>query len=180
MLKIGTHDDTFASHYVLVDPTPPGGPDEDDVALLDPAQPLNSSEFSWSLSDSYKHLKSDRTIAREWRRAKISPRQLSGVWVFGRWRSADQRSLAAALLQLIAAQAATPAGTVPIDWNRATVVRGRWMRGHGVEFRHNAYPGEVIAFLVGYEWRHRSDGAVRVEILDHRPGLHRPPGGATS
>ena len=44
MLKIGTYDDTVGSHYVLVDPAEPGGTDEDDVAVLDPAQPLKSSQ----------------------------------------------------------------------------------------------------------------------------------------
>jgi len=49
MLKTGTYDDTFASHYVLVDPKAPEGLDEDDVPLLDPIQPLESNTWPWLL-----------------------------------------------------------------------------------------------------------------------------------
>lgn len=104
MLKIGTQDDTFASHYVLVDPNQPGSPDEKDVALLDPAQPSRPRVKPWMLSDSYKYLKGDRDTGREWQRARISALQLSGVWVFGRWRHQEQHSLAAVLFQSIVRQ----------------------------------------------------------------------------
>ena len=40
-----------------------------------------------------------------------------------------------------------------------------WGRGHGVEFLHEARPGRVAAFIVGYEWMHRpGQQPVRVEI----------------
>jgi hypothetical protein len=100
MLKIGTHDDTFASHYVLVDPGKPGAPDDTAVALLDPVQPSGARIRAWMLGDSYRHL-NDGDIGREWRRAGISANQLSGVWVFGRWRHQEQHSLAGILFQSI-------------------------------------------------------------------------------
>ena len=103
MLKIGTQDDTFASHYVLVDPDQSGSPDEEDVALLDPAQPSRPRVKPWMLSDSCRYL-NDGDIGREWRRAGISPLQLSGVWVFGRWRHREQQSLAGVLFQSIVGQ----------------------------------------------------------------------------
>lgn len=103
MLKIGTHDDTFASHYVVVDPNQPGSPDEKDVALLDPVQPLRRRVKPWMLSDSCRLLNRG-DIGREWRRNGISALQLSGVWVFGRWRHREQHSLAAVLFQSIVRQ----------------------------------------------------------------------------
>ena len=42
VLKIGTYDDTLASHFVVVDPANPGPPDDDNVPIFDPAQPMNS------------------------------------------------------------------------------------------------------------------------------------------
>lgn len=104
MLKIGTQDDTFASHYVLVDPNQSGSPDEKDVALLDPAQPSRPRVKPWMLSDSCKYLKGDRDIGRKWQRARISALQLSGIWVFGRWRHREQHSLASVLFQSIVRQ----------------------------------------------------------------------------
>lgn len=103
MLKLGTHDDTFASHYVLVDPENAGSVDDKDVALLDPVQPSRKRVKPWMLSDSYRYL-SDGEIGREWRRHNISPLQLSGVWVFGRWKHAHQHSLAAVLFESIVRQ----------------------------------------------------------------------------
>lgn len=99
MLKIGTHDDSFASHYVLVDPDSPGAPDDDDVPLLDPDQPDGPRAKPWRLSDSYRRLRKDR-IAREWRKAGIQNRQLSGAWAFARWTRAN--SLAGHLLDSMA------------------------------------------------------------------------------
>ncbi len=41
-----------------------------------------------------------------------------------------------------------------------------WRRGHGVEFRHEARPQRVVAFIVDYEWMHRpGQQPVKVEIL---------------
>jgi hypothetical protein len=82
MLKIGTHDDTFASHYVLVDPERPGMANEDDCAILDPDQPLGRRSVPWRLTDSHTRLARDHDIKREWRRLRIQPTQLSGVWLF--------------------------------------------------------------------------------------------------
>jgi hypothetical protein len=73
MLKMGTHDDMFASHYVLIDPDPPGSPDDDDLVILDPHQPLPPRITSWLLSDAYRRVSRNRDIAREWRRPGICP-----------------------------------------------------------------------------------------------------------
>jgi len=56
MLKIGTHDDTFASHYVLVDPDLPVSLADDDIAILDPDQPLGPRTTRWGLSDAHARL----------------------------------------------------------------------------------------------------------------------------
>lgn len=82
MLKIGTDDDTLASHYVLVDPACPGAPNDDDCGILDPDQPPGRRRVGWRLSDSYARLTRDDDIKREWRRLKIQPMQISGVWLF--------------------------------------------------------------------------------------------------
>ncbi|HXG88039.1 MAG TPA: hypothetical protein VNJ02_06870 [Vicinamibacterales bacterium] len=65
MLKTGTYDDTVASHYVLLDPTRPGSPDENDAYLLDPAMPMNA-EAAWRLSDSARQICKDAQIRRQW------------------------------------------------------------------------------------------------------------------
>jgi hypothetical protein len=101
MLKIGTHDDTGASHYVLVDPAQPGSLGDEDVALLDPIQPAESQAVPWMLSDSYNHLDEDRRIRTAWRKAGISTLQLSGAWAFARWRTRSQRCLAERLFRAI-------------------------------------------------------------------------------
>jgi hypothetical protein len=90
VLKIGTYDDTLASHFVVVDPGNPGPPDDDDVPILDPAQPMNSTKRVWRLSDSSRRMRQEDEIDKEWRRHRIGDLQLAGVWVFARWESADQ------------------------------------------------------------------------------------------
>ncbi len=99
MLKTGTWDDSFASHYVLVDSEAPGAWDEDDVPILDPVQPLNSKKWPWRLSDSAAHLCGDPRIKKEWRKAKIGDLQICGVWAFARWTKRSDRMLGAALLE---------------------------------------------------------------------------------
>ena len=102
MLKLGTQDDNFASHYVLVDPDLPGSPDDDDVAILDPDQPVGRVT-PWYLSDSYSRLAKCPDILLEWgNRIHWKEKQLAGVWVFGRWRNKRARSLAGDLLTAIA------------------------------------------------------------------------------
>ena len=93
VLKIGTYDDTFASHFVVVDPANPGSPEDDDVPILDPAQPMNSAKRIWHLSDSSRRMRQDDKIDKEWRQHRIGDLQLAGVWVFARWGRADQTLL---------------------------------------------------------------------------------------
>jgi hypothetical protein len=84
MLKTGTYDDTVASHFVLVDPKNPGRPDDNNVPVLDPAQPLSSKRRPWRLSDSARHIRCEPDIDKEWRKHRIGYLQLGGVWVFAR------------------------------------------------------------------------------------------------
>ena len=51
-----------------------------------------------------------------------------------------------------------------IEW--VEIRESGWRRGHGVEFRHEARPRRVVAFIVDYEWMHRpGQQPVKVEIL---------------
>lgn len=86
MVKMGTYDDTFASHYVLVDPSAPGDPDQNDFRVLDPAEPIHSNDRIWNLSNSFSYLHENgkSKIGMEWHRLGIKPLQIAGVWLFGR------------------------------------------------------------------------------------------------
>lgn len=92
MIKTGTYDDTFASHYMLVD-TNHAKPSHDDIAVLDPCQPLNSKKPIWLISDSSKVLRKDRSIRTEWNHLHIHSLQIAGVWVFCRWQPTCHRIL---------------------------------------------------------------------------------------
>jgi hypothetical protein len=89
MMKTGTHDDTIASHYVLMHPLDPWSMDEVNVLILDPAQPMQlqqeertSQSQQWTLIDSGNQLCQDREIARAWKQTSIENTQISGVYVF--------------------------------------------------------------------------------------------------
>ena len=104
MLKTGTYDDTFASHYVLLDPDQPGSPDEDDANILDPAMPLDAKR-PWRLSDSAKFIReTEEDINVEWDKRKIQPLQLCGVWLFARWRTASDRMLIEPIVTALASE----------------------------------------------------------------------------
>lgn len=102
VLKIGIYDDTIASHFVVVDLLNPGGPDEDDVPILDPAQPVKPLKRVWRLSDSAQWIRREVQIENEWRLKRIGDLQLAGVWVFARWKSADQDMLGGAFIAKLA------------------------------------------------------------------------------
>lgn len=89
MIKVGTHDDTFASHFVLADPEN-AIPNQDDITLLDPYQPLRSKRL-WSLSDSCKRLCKEKNISLEWSKNNISFLQIAGIWIFCKWQLDQQR-----------------------------------------------------------------------------------------
>jgi hypothetical protein len=112
MLKTGTYDDTVASHFVLVDPKNPGGPDEDNVPVLDPAQPMSSTRRPWRLNDSARQIRGDPDIDKEWCRHGIGNLQLGGVWVFARWAPSHRKPLGKnfiAALSVIGGEGGTPA-----------------------------------------------------------------------
>jgi hypothetical protein len=101
MLKIGTHDDSVASHYVILHPDRPGSMRETNPEILDPAMPF-THEGTWTLVDSGRHISKDRTISRAWKSRRISARQLSGVFLFGRWRTSKDRALIEPILRAAA------------------------------------------------------------------------------
>ncbi len=84
MIKMGTYDDTVASHYVLLHPNEDPAPDDGDPLILDPAKPLDE-DGPWRMSDCAAYIKGDRAIATAWSRDGITDTQLGGVWVFTRW-----------------------------------------------------------------------------------------------
>lgn len=105
MVKTGTYDDTVASHYVLVDPLVANDPNDPDIAVLDPAMPLDRfSDSLWKLSDSAKRITEDQEIKAEWKKSKINPLQIGGVWLFARWHSSDQVSLLTSLARALTSQ----------------------------------------------------------------------------
>ncbi len=105
MIKLGTYDDTVASHYVLLHPSDAGAPDDDDPEILDPAKPLAETKL-WRISDSAQWITQDPDIAAGWQAAGILPKQIGGVWVFARWQADHQRSRLAPLIQAWAAELA--------------------------------------------------------------------------
>jgi len=90
MVKIGVHDDSFASHYLLVDPDEPGGVCYNDFKVLDPAQPYDSKITSWTLSSSYGQIRKDPDIEAELDIYQINVLQISGVWLFGSSRNNNE------------------------------------------------------------------------------------------
>ena len=83
MVKIGVHDDDFASHYLLVDPDEPGDVNENDFKVLDPAQPYDCKANYWTLSSSYEQIRKNRKIRAELDECQIEELRISGVWLFG-------------------------------------------------------------------------------------------------
>ena len=98
MLKIGTHDDTIASHYLLLDPMQTEH--SSNPLVLDPAMPfpISISASGWRLFDSYKRICRDPDIGGELRKQKITKEMVRGVWIFGRWRSQNDTTLLGPLL----------------------------------------------------------------------------------
>jgi len=105
MLKIGTYDDTVGSHYLLVDQANPGPQGDDDLAVLDPAEPLPSKKARWLLSDSSRSICEDSVIRKAWRETGVRELRLAGAWVFARWISERDAMLGGAFLRAMAALA---------------------------------------------------------------------------
>lgn len=82
LLKTGTHDDTVASHYLLLHPNDEGTPDDANPRVLDPAQPLADRTDVWRLSDSAAAITKDTDIAGAWRAAGVTSTQIGGAWVY--------------------------------------------------------------------------------------------------
>ena len=103
MLKTGTYDDTFASHYVLLDPNDPGDPDDKNPVILDPIMPKNANS-PWRLSNSADFLRSDKKVKKAWDDRKIKRRQIGGVWLFARWQGRHAPLLMGSLAEALASE----------------------------------------------------------------------------
>jgi hypothetical protein len=112
MIKIGTYDDTVASHYLLLDPNDTGSPDGDDPLVLDPAEPLDQTG-PWHLSDSSHHILGDPEIAKEWKKYGIEPTQLGGAWVYAKSSPDSSHSVMGPLAAAWARELARPATAQP-------------------------------------------------------------------
>ncbi len=97
MLKVGTYDDTVASHYVLLHPNAEESIESADAEILDPAMPA-AHEGPWRLTDSADWISGDPEIAAAWVADSIEPTQIGGAWVFTRWNAASGQSLLAPLV----------------------------------------------------------------------------------
>lgn len=98
MVKIGTYDDTVASHYLLLDPNDSGPLDDDNPLVLDPAEPLKETK-PWHLRDSGEYICGDPEIAEAWKKDGIEPTQLGGAWVYTRLDASHDRASIAPLVQ---------------------------------------------------------------------------------
>ena len=108
MLRIGTHDESYASHYLLIDPNDKGLPDSDDVLVLDPDMPIEERGKAWTFQRASDKFFRDRDLNPDEMTqiddGKVSPGDVAAVYVFARWRSAKAGTLLGALAKAIAAQ----------------------------------------------------------------------------
>ena len=105
MLKTGTHDDSFASHYVILDPETSATPKTSNLSILDPIMPFKvNSSITWTLRDSAKVMCTDKVIRKEWKNHKIQPTQISGVWVFARWTHSEQQTILGEMLSSLCSE----------------------------------------------------------------------------
>lgn len=99
IVKIGTYDDTVASHYLLLDPADTGALDDANPRVLDPAQPFDSDTSEWRLRDSSAQILKDPDIAKAWKESGIEPTQLCGAWVYSKFDPKHGASHNSALVQ---------------------------------------------------------------------------------
>lgn len=52
------------------------------------------------------HICSDSQIRADWKKKRITPLQIGGVWLFGRWRSSRDRALLEPIASMFAAELA--------------------------------------------------------------------------
>ena len=104
MLKIGTYDDTFASHYLLADPRDEGDVDSDDLDVLDPYQPGDQRKRPWRLTDAYKLLRAHKDVGPQLKKERIDGNLIQGVWIFASWDPKDRRLLMDSLAASCVAQ----------------------------------------------------------------------------
>lgn len=96
IIKIGTHDDSFASHFLLLDPRE--SIVSDNPLVLDPGMPDPSATKTkiseWQLTDSFNQIISDYPkIKKIYDDEGIKENMIRGVWLFGRWRSDSDTSI---------------------------------------------------------------------------------------
>lgn len=124
MLKIGTYDDTVASHYLLLDPSDASSPDNRDPLVLDPAEPLDQTG-PWHLSDSSHHILGDPEIAREWKKFGIEDTQIGGAWVYAKNPTDHSHSLMGPLAAAWAREMARDAAQAPPQATSSPAAQGQ-------------------------------------------------------
>lgn len=93
MVKMGTYDDTVASHYIILHPERIESPENRDPEILDPAKPLDANG-PWFLSDACKRIVEDPEIKKEWAKKGIVPLQIGGAFAFAKQKGKDGKSAA--------------------------------------------------------------------------------------
>lgn len=102
MLRIGTHDETVAAHYLLLDPDDSGSADSDDALVLDPDMPERTMRGSWTFADAWRRFLDPRTdggvkaqaVAAE----HVESGQVAAVYLFGRRKQRDYNAVLRAFL----------------------------------------------------------------------------------
>lgn len=102
MLRIGTHDETEAAHYLLLDPDDSGSADSDDALVLDPDMPESTPRGSWTFANAWSRFLDPRTDegvrARAVKAEHVEFGQVAAVYLFGRRAQQDYNALLGALL----------------------------------------------------------------------------------
>lgn len=93
MLRIGTHNETVASHYLLVAPTDDSPSDSDNAFVLDPDMAEGAEAQAWTFLDAWHHfvdVRSDGGAKAELvDKERVRPGQVAAVYLFGRRATDD-------------------------------------------------------------------------------------------
>lgn len=125
ILKIGTYDDTVASHYLLLDPADSGSVNDDNPLVLDPAKPFDETKPDWRLRDSSNQIVKDPEIAKAWKESGIEPTQICGAWVYSRFNPSGGAPQSSALVKAWARELETAASSFPRQMTTAVAARSQ-------------------------------------------------------
>lgn len=88
MLRIGTHDETIPSHYLLISPADAGPPDSDDALVWDPDMPDAPTPGSCTFMEAWRNFASPTADggqrARRLKKEKVDAGRVASVYLFGR------------------------------------------------------------------------------------------------